>query len=72
MKNTIEKFKDGFRQIHRHPKQLVAFLVNAYITVIAFGRGTGKTHGVTATWLYDRASKLPRSTGFVLSIHTLT
>lgn len=68
MKDTIEKIKDGFRQIHRHPKQLVAFLVNAYITVIAFGRGTGKTHGVTATWLYDRASKLPRSTGFILSI----
>lgn len=68
MKNNIEKFKDGFRQIHRHPKQLVAFLVNAYITVIAFGRGTGKTHGVTATWVYDRASKLARSTGFVLSI----
>lgn len=68
MKQLFETLKDGFRQIHRHPKQLIAFLVNAYITVIAFGRGTGKTHGVTATWLYDRAKKMPRSTGFVLSI----
>lgn len=68
MKDYIEKMKDGLRQIHRHPKQLVAFLVNAYTTVIAFGRGTGKTHGVTATWLYDRAKTMPRSTGFVLSI----
>jgi hypothetical protein len=47
---------------------LVAFLINAYITVVAFGRGTGKTHGVTATWVYDRAKKLNRSTGFILSI----
>lgn len=56
------------KQIHRHPKQLIAFLVGAYITVVAFARGTGKTHGVTATWLYLRAKLMPRSTGFVLSI----
>lgn len=68
MKETIDRIVDGVRQIHRHPKQLIAFLVNAYITVIAFGRGTGKTHGVTATWIYDRVQKMPRSTGFVLSI----
>jgi hypothetical protein len=59
---------DIFKHIHRHPKQLIAFLVDAWLTVVAFGRGTGKTHGVTATWIYTRAKQLPRSTGFILSI----
>lgn len=55
------------KQVHRNLPQLKVFLVNAAITIILFGRGTGKTRGVSAGWVYDRAKKLPRSTGFVLS-----
>lgn len=68
MKTISEITENVYKEIHRHPKQLVAFLVDAWLTVVAFGRGTGKTHGVTATWVYLRAMRLPRSTGFILSI----
>lgn len=63
-----ETIKTALKEIHRHPKQLIAFLVDAWMTIVAFGRGTGKTHGVTASWIYLRAMRMPRSTGFVLSI----
>jgi hypothetical protein len=43
------------------------FIINAPIMVALFGRGTGKTYGVTATWIYNRARILTRSTGFVCS-----
>lgn len=62
-----EKFQEEFNNIHRNIPQLLVFLIDAVITVILFGRGTGKTHGVTATWIYLRAKILVRSQGFILS-----
>jgi hypothetical protein len=64
----MKKYVDNiWKEVHRNIPQLKVFLINAAITVILFGRGTGKTRGVSAGWVYDRAKKLPRSTGFVLS-----
>ncbi len=63
MKKVIDKLKE----VHRNIPQLLVFLVNAVITVVIFGRGTGKTRGVTAGWIYHRIKTLVRSTGFVLS-----
>jgi hypothetical protein len=55
------------KEVHRNLPQLRALLVNAAITVIIFGRGTGKTRGVTAGWIYNRAKAIVRSCGFVCS-----
>lgn len=63
MKKVINKLKE----VHRNIPQLLVFLVNAVITVVIFGRATGKTRGVTAGWIYHRIKTLVRSTGFVLS-----
>jgi len=56
------------KQIHRNLAQIKVFLINALITVVIFGRGTGKTFGVTATWVYDRARKLKGSSGAIMSL----
>lgn len=55
------------KEVHRNIPQLTAQLVDAAITVVIFGRGTGKTRGVTAGWIYRRAKELVRSCGFVCS-----
>ncbi len=62
-----EKALDEFNQVHRNIPQLLMFLIDAAIMIALFARGTGKTHGVTATWVYLRAKYLPRSQGFILS-----
>jgi hypothetical protein len=60
--------KPKSRKVHRNLPQIRVALVNAPLTVAQFGRGTGKTRGVSAPWIYDRAKKMPRSTGFMLSL----
>lgn len=54
-------------KIHRNIPQLMTFIVDAAITVVLFARGTGKTFGVTSMWVYLRAKRLPRSSGFICS-----
>lgn len=63
----MKKLINTIKEVHRNIPQLLVFLINAAITVVIFGRGTGKTRGVTAQWIYERAKKLVRSSGFVLS-----
>ncbi|MFY7884103.1 MAG: hypothetical protein ACOVOV_04580 [Dolichospermum sp.] len=67
MKKLINVFIDEFKKVHRNIPQMLMFLIDAQIMVALFARGTGKTHGVTATWVYLRAKILPRSQGFILS-----
>jgi hypothetical protein len=55
------------KQVHRNIPQMDVMLVNAKITAAIFARATGKTHGVSAPFGYDRTQKLPCSTGFFCS-----
>ena len=67
MKKLIDQAENVFNELHRNIPQLLMFLIDAAIMVALFARGTGKTHGVTATWIYLRAKLMPRSQGFILS-----
>jgi hypothetical protein len=51
------------KQIHYNPAQLAFFTVLAQITVLIFGRATGKTEGCTSLWLLNNLLSLARSTG---------
>jgi hypothetical protein len=59
--------KKFLNKVHRNIPQMLVFLVDAVITVALFGRGTGKTFGVTSLWVFLRAKVMPRSTGFICS-----
>lgn len=67
LNDLYEETAGIFNQIHRNIPQILMFLIDASIMLALFARGTGKTHGVTATWVYLRAKILVRSQGFILS-----
>jgi hypothetical protein len=53
------------KYVHNHTQQLYANLVPATISVNIWGRGTGKTWGVTARKAYYNAVLMPRSVGAI-------
>ena len=51
------------KKIHFNPVQLAFFSLLAQLSVVIAGRATGKTEGITATWLYYNIIAMPRSCG---------
>lgn len=55
----------GVKYVHNHTQQLLTNLVPASVSVNLWGRGTGKTWGVTARKAYTNAVLMPRSVGAI-------
>lgn len=64
---AITTEQNDFKEVHRNLPQLKTFLINADFMVCLIARAVGKTHGITATWIYERVKKMPRSHGAILS-----
>lgn len=55
----------SIKKIHRNLPQLLVSLVQAFFTICIWGRGTGKTRGVTAPWILTRVKLMPRGTSAI-------
>ncbi len=53
-------------KIHYNKPQLSVFATLARITIAIFGRGTGKTEGITALWVLYNMLAMPRSVGGII------
>ncbi len=56
------------KQIHHNIPQLLVNLIFAQITICLWGRGTGKTEGPIADFIYRNVRSMPRSLGGIVSV----
>lgn len=54
------------KQLYMNRPQIIVWLVRALVTVCIWGRGTGKSEGVIATWIIDKVFAMPRSKGIIV------
>ncbi|WP_460444289.1 hypothetical protein, partial [Amycolatopsis magusensis] len=54
--------------VHLNPPQLFYWMVRARISVLLWGRGTGKTEGPGSMFCMDNMNAMPRSLGGIVSV----
>lgn len=66
MANPKNNITDDHRRVHYNVPQLLFYTVMAQISVLIWGRATGKSEGPMAMFTVDNIFKMPRSSGFLL------